>query len=639
METTTVASATDVTVHVDVEPICGAGALVRPAGEAEAVAALDYAHQQKRAFEVAELIAILHTADLWKIDSGAVFEGMERLIEPGHDGTPKVGDFLALEIGPLLEMTAPAALSQIGFALDLRHRHPQMFKKVIAGRVQVWRAKKVCERCAALSLEDCLQVDEKMADVLEYQTMSRAMRLLEEQIIAADVEAARRRAEAKRLQRFIKISPIDDGHVSIYGIVNPEDGLMFDFVLRKIANTLPAKPDPEIGRDVDMRRATALGILCRHFQDQPCQQPRLPGTTIAAHDHEPEQEPPPEWEPPQSDKLSGCAGSPDSRSDTPVAPEGAGGIPVPGGRPDQTPCDSSQAPVGMNRSAQQSAEANEPDRRVPTWRRRLESIFRDDHAQSGNEEGTGLPRSAGKAKLNHRDLALLDELSNLQPPAQEPPDWEPPGPQFLSTPAAATGDRVHGRGPDSRELSEAATGQEPEQRRHGSSLPACPRPPEGTAMPTHTLVVHVNATDLTPGVALVDSWGPLLAEQLPEFLKGSKVIVRPVIDPEQIQPSDAYQVPGRMRFAIEQRNAVDVYPYGILPAGRCDLDHTIAYESGKKGQTHPGNLGPLSRKAHRAKTHGGFRLEQPSPGLFVWTTKLGYRYAVTAAGTTRIQVP
>lgn len=582
METTTVASATDVTVHVDVEPICGAGALVRPAGEAEAVAALDYAHQQKRAFEVAELIAILHTADLWKIDSEAVFEGMERLIEPGHDGTPKVGDFLALEIGPLLEMTAPAALSQIGFALDLRHRHPQMFKKVIAGRVQVWRAKKVCERCAALSLEDCLQVDEKMADVLEYQTMSRAMRLLEEQIIAADVEAARRRAEAKRLQRFIKISPIDDGHVSIYGIINPEDGLMFDFVLRKIANTLPAKPDPEIGRDVDMRRATALGILCRHFQDQPCQQPRLPGTTIAAHDHEPEQEPPPEWEPPQSDKLSGCAGSPDSRSDTPVAPEGAGG---------------------------------------------------------GNEEGTGLPRSAGKAKLNHRDPSLPDELSNLQPPAQEPPDWEPPGPEFLSTPAAATGDCVHGRGPESRELSEAAAGQEPEQRRHGSSLPACPRPPEGAAMPTHTLVVHVNATDLTPGVALVDSWGPLLAEQLPEFLKGSKVIVRPVIDPEQIQPSDAYQVPGRMRFAIEQRNAVDVYPYGILPAGRCDLDHTIAYESGKKGQTHPGNLGPLSRKAHRAKTHGGFRLEQPSPGLFVWTTKLGYRYAVTAAGTTRIQVP
>ncbi|WP_341730222.1 DUF222 domain-containing protein [Brooklawnia sp.] len=454
------------------DPICGADLLVRPAGAAEAAAALDFAHRQVMAFEVAELIAILHMADLWEVDSEAVLEGMERLITPGHDGTPRVGEFLALELGPLLGIPASLALSQIGFALDLRHRHPRLFQRVIAGQVRVWRARKVCQRCACLPLDACLIVDQKVADAVALKSISQAMKELEEYIISADQDLARRRAEAKRQTRFVKISPIDDGHVSIYGVVNPEDGLMFDFVLRKIAGVLPANPDPEIGRDIDLRRAQALGILCRHFQNQPCQQPQLPD----AH------------------PSKGC-------------------------------------------------------------------------------------------------------------------------------------DRT-------------------------SEPPACPRTAQSSTMPVHTLVVHINAADPAldqvsgacppTGVARVDDWGPLLAEQLPAFLKDSKVIVRPIVDPTTIQPSDAYQTPDKMRFVIEQRNPVDVFPYGIVSSKHCDIDHTIAFRTGANapcGQTRPDNLGPLSRKAHRAKTHSDFHLEQPSPGVFIWTTRLGYQYAVTARGTTRIQAP
>ncbi|MEL4505665.1 DUF222 domain-containing protein [Luteococcus sp. H138] len=51
------------------------------------------------------------------------------------------------------------------------------------------------------------------------------------------------------------------------------------------------------------------------------------------------------------------------------------------------------------------------------------------------------------------------------------------------------------------------------------------------------------------------------------------------------------------------------------------------------GQTHPDNLGPLSRLAHRAKTHFGWRLYQPLPGIFLWQTPLGYRYLRTPSRT------
>lgn len=77
----------------------------------------------------------------------------------------------------------------------------------------------------------------------------------------------------------------------------------------------------------------------------------------------------------------------------------------------------------------------------------------------------------------------------------------------------------------------------------------------------------------------------------------------------------------------------------LRAATNCGLDHTTPYIQGETGQTRPGNLGPLSRVTHRARTFGGWKLEQPTPGVFHWTSPAGYRYLVTANGTTRIHVP
>ncbi|MCB0885004.1 MAG: hypothetical protein KDB34_09740 [Propionibacteriaceae bacterium] len=92
------------------DPTCDPRNLVPPASSTEAFKALDHAHQQLIAAEIAELIMITHAADLWRIDDDAVSEGIERLMQPGHDGTPKVGEFLALEVGALLGMSPQSAL-------------------------------------------------------------------------------------------------------------------------------------------------------------------------------------------------------------------------------------------------------------------------------------------------------------------------------------------------------------------------------------------------------------------------------------------------------------------------------------------------------------------------------------------------
>ena len=159
------------------------------------------------------------------------------------------------------------------------------------------------------------------------------------------------------------------------------------------------------------------------------------------------------------------------------------------------------------------------------------------------------------------------------------------------------------------------------------------------------LIVRLNAQDLTnpkTGIIDVQGRGLLFADQLGDLLTGCRVTVRPIIDPETVPPTDSYRIPEDMRLAIEERNPFDVFPYGTKPSRSCDLDHTIAFDhqnSADTGQTRLSNLGPLSRYTHRLKTHGGWRLTQPQPGVFRWESPLGYQYLVTPQGTVRIRRP
>ena len=179
-------------------------------------------------------------------------------------------------------------------------------------------------------------------------------------------------------------------------------------------------------------------------------------------------------------------------------------------------------------------------------------------------------------------------------------------------------------------------------------------------LPAATVVVHVNATDpalglvepkdgaggiagsspVASGAAVVERWGALLTARIPEFLAGSRVTVRPVVDPWAISPETPHHPSVSLRTAVETLMPHDVFPYGATPSRSCDLDHTIPYaDDGGPGQTRWGNLGPLSRFTHRVKTHGGWHLTQPEPGIFHWSSPAGYQYLVTVQGTIRIASP
>ncbi|MGV8907460.1 MAG: hypothetical protein ACOH1Y_00615 [Propionicimonas sp.] len=99
---------------------------------------------------------------------------------------------------------------------------------------------------------------------------------------------------------------------------------------------------------------------------------------------------------------------------------------------------------------------------------------------------------------------------------------------------------------------------------------------------------------------------------------------------------DAYEIPDPIRRQVLQRDIVEVFPFSSRPPREADLDHTIPYRPGGKQQTRASNLGLVSRKPHRAKTHANWQLQQPTPGIFWWRTPTGELYRVGPNGTIRI---
>ncbi|HEU4540517.1 MAG TPA: DUF222 domain-containing protein [Jiangellaceae bacterium] len=81
----------------------------------------------------------------------------------------------------------------------------------------------------------------------------------------------------------------------------------------------------------------------------------------------------------------------------------------------------------------------------------------------------------------------------------------------------------------------------------------------------------------------------------------------------------------RLRRWVQQRDRQCAHPACRMRAAKTDQDHRIDYASG--GQTRAGNLEPACRHDHRLRHEAFWRIDQPEPGLIVWTSPLGHSHA------------
>lgn len=89
---------------------------------------------------------------------------------------------------------------------------------------------------------------------------------------------------------------------------------------------------------------------------------------------------------------------------------------------------------------------------------------------------------------------------------------------------------------------------------------------------------------------------------------------------------DKYRPPPELRMLVRWRAARCMAPGCSVPASRCEIDHTVAWEHG--GVTALCNLHPLCRGHHQVKHHGGWMVRQVDGGALEWTSPSGRVYRV-----------
>ena len=149
------------------------------------------------------------------------------------------------------------------------------------------------------------------------------------------------------------------------------------------------------------------------------------------------------------------------------------------------------------------------------------------------------------------------------------------------------------------------------------------------------LILHVHQKDLANGRGGEgDALGPVTLQHLKELLErcAGTVRVRPVIDLAAPVMVNTYRPSDELAQRVKLRDRYVRFPYSNRSTfGRgIDLDHTIPAPDGPTSSV---NLGPLTRTPHRAVTHGGFLIEQPSSGVFHWKTPAGQEAWLTPHGT------
>lgn len=132
----------------------------------------------------------------------------------------------------------------------------------------------------------------------------------------------------------------------------------------------------------------------------------------------------------------------------------------------------------------------------------------------------------------------------------------------------------------------------------------------------------------------IPGWGPVIADiarQVAERQPDGEwrvVVTDPDTGAVLADGTTRRRPTAAQRRYLEARQTTCVNPRCRMPAHRSDMDHQVEYSRG--GPTLTINLAPGCRHDHMLVTVGGWKLEQPRPGVYVWTTRHGFRYTARA---------
>ena len=183
----------------------------------------------------------------------------EGLVPLAGPGAPWVAEFAPVDLAAALGITHDAGRQLIADALELAHRLPRLWKRVLAGEVPVWRARLIARETTDLSVKAALFADRLIAATPRRIGQVKAAQLVQEARLYFDPDRALADEEEALTKRGVWLRHGSaPATTDITMTLDTPDALLFDQTVTRIAGDLRELGDTE---DLEVRRARAVGIL------------------------------------------------------------------------------------------------------------------------------------------------------------------------------------------------------------------------------------------------------------------------------------------------------------------------------------------------------------------------------------------
>jgi hypothetical protein len=186
----------------------------------------------------------------------------DRPLEVAGYGAPTVSEFAITEFATAVGMSSTGGRKFLGAALETKHRLPRLWARVMAGEVQVWKARRVTEHTIPLPPHAAAQVDTKIAPIAHQCSFAEIERVANKAAKEADAEHGEEDRAENAAGQYLRIALEDaehnHGYVPIEGLLDLDDALALEAAIKARAHALLAD-HPTL--DLDERRAKALGVI------------------------------------------------------------------------------------------------------------------------------------------------------------------------------------------------------------------------------------------------------------------------------------------------------------------------------------------------------------------------------------------
>jgi hypothetical protein len=193
---------------------------------------------------------------VWDAERDVCDETMSDLRTEGLTWSSEIDEMASAEVRAALTLTRRAADQVVGLAYDLRVRQPAVWAALSEGRIDIFKARVICDQTCHLDLETARKVADEALERASNQTTGQLAARLRRLCIAVDPDAAKERYEARLVDRKLVIQATEDGTANLFAFDLP--AAEANQALRRINRLAKAAKTADDPRTIDQVRVDVL---------------------------------------------------------------------------------------------------------------------------------------------------------------------------------------------------------------------------------------------------------------------------------------------------------------------------------------------------------------------------------------------